>query len=148
MRKPYKAFPVDKADPTITNEVKTYWPVLQVRVQYAHAASPRFDAIVDSGSPWCLFKADVGRLIGISDVTKGKPYSLGGVIGNVTEPMWFHRVKIYVEAEGIIEVNAGFAPKLSVTGILGRNGFFNNFQVSFDHSTTPPELEIHRIHRA
>ena len=62
--------------------------------------------------------------------------------------MWFHRVKIYVEAEGVVEVNAGFAPRLSVTGILGRNGFFSNFIVNFDHSTTPPSLEISRINRS
>ena len=89
LKRTYKGFPVDKPDPSRPSETKVYWPVLQVRVQYGHAMSPRFDAIVDSGSPWCIFKADIGKMIGISDITKGKPYSLGGVIGNMTSQCGF-----------------------------------------------------------
>ena len=37
------------------------------------------------------------------------------------EPVFFHRVKIYIELDWIIEVTAGFCKKLAVAGILGRN---------------------------
>lgn len=124
------------------------WPVLQVRVGLNHVQSPRFDAVVDSGSAWCLFRADVAKYIGIKDITKGAKYPLGGVIANVKESMYFHRVRIFIESDWIIEVNAGFCEKLGVTGILGRYGFFEKFKTTFDHSTNPPTLEIERFHLA
>jgi hypothetical protein len=145
MRKPYKPFPIDQNDPTLrVGENVSYWPVLQVRLGFGHATSPRFDAIVDSGSPWPLFKADLGKLVGIK-VEQGMKYPLGGVIANITRPTYFHKVKIYVETDWVIECIAGFCPDLGVTGILGRNGFFSNFKTTFDHSGIVPAVEIERI---
>jgi hypothetical protein len=53
-------------------------------------------------------------------------------------------VSLYFEAGHRIEVVAGFARKLNTSGILGRQGFFDNFKVTFDHSSYPPALEIER----
>ncbi len=117
-----------------------------VRVGYRHARSPRFFPVVDSGSPYCMFKADLGRLIGL-DVEKGIKHEIGGIIHGLTEPIYFHKVQIYVESDWVIEVMAGFVKKLAISGILGRNGFFSNFQVHFDHSGESPAFEISRIER-
>jgi len=35
--------------------------------------------------------------------------------------------------------------KLAVPAILGRNGIFDRFQVTFDNSKTPHEFEIEKI---
>lgn len=105
-------------------------------------------AVVDSGSPWCIFKADVGRMAGIADIESGGKYQIGGVVAGVTEPMYFHRVKLYIETDWVIEVDAGFVEKLGVTAVLGRNGFFSNFIVRCDHTGHPPQLEIEKINRA
>lgn len=124
-----------------------YMPSLQVRLEYGHGKqSPRFDAIVDSGSPWCIFRADLGRMIGIDVSRTNKTYALGGVISGPHDTMYIHKIKIFVESNWVIEVNAGFVEKLAVTGILGRNGFFSNFKTTFDHSTNPATLEIERFH--
>src|ERR1043166_3120741 len=37
------------------------------------------------------------------------------------------------------EVMAGFSPQLSVAGLLGQVGFFDNFIVTFDYTPHPPE---------
>jgi hypothetical protein len=37
------------------------------------------------------------------------------------------------------------AKKLSVQAILGRAGFFDRFEVRFDHSMSPPNVEITKI---
>jgi len=66
-------------------------------------------------------------------------------MNQAAEPALFHKVKIYVESDWIIEVMVGFCKKLSVAGILGRNGFFDNFHVHFDHSSSPPVLEVSKI---
>jgi len=111
-----------------------------------HVKSARFEAVVDSGSPWCLFHADVATAIGIN-VTHGIEEPLGGVIGGAVGKMWFHTVKLCLLGT-IIDITAGFSPKLSVAGILGRSGFFDNYIVTFDPCNNPPGLNIERIGRA
>lgn len=121
--------------------------MLQVRISsHKHVTSPRFLAVVDSGSPFCMFKADFGRLIGI-ETEKGEADSIGGIITGTKEPIYFHKIRLYVEADWVIDVTAGFVKKLAVPGILGRNGFFDYFQVHFDHSEDPPVVEIKKIER-
>lgn len=146
MRKNYTAFPLDEPDP-LSSATTMLWPALKIRVGYKHAQSPRFDAIVDSGSPLCIFKADIGKVIGL-DVEKGIKGYIGGIVGTHREPVYFHKVRIYVEAIGVIEVPGAFGENLGVTGVLGRIGFFSNFHVVFDQSGVTPALEIERISRA
>jgi hypothetical protein len=117
--------------------------MLQVRVGTRHQQTPRFLAIVHSGSPYCIFKKDVADILGI-DLAKCPESMLYGM-NQSSEPAFFHKVKIYIEADWIIEVMAGFCKKLAATGILGRNGFFDNFHIRFDHSAAPPVLDISRI---
>ena len=121
-------------------------PMLTVRVEKAHVRTPRFPAVVDSGSPYCMFKVEVGNFIGI-DVPSGIEDRVGGIIYGSVEPIYFHKVKIYIEMDWVIEVMAGFVKKLAVPGILGRSGFFDNFHVHFDHSTDPPEIGIKKIEK-
>jgi hypothetical protein len=40
-----------------------------------------------------------------------------------------------------------FVEDLPMAGLLGRLGFFDNFRVTFDHSTVPPSLTYERIVR-
>lgn len=148
MRKPYKDFPVDKANPLFPNRLR-WEPILQVRLAYKHAQSPRILAFVDSGSPYTLFKYDVAALVGL-DPAKNPFFvdDLGGIIAGPREPVYFQKVALYFEAGWRIDVTAGFIKKLGCSGILGRNGFFDNFKVTFDHSTLPPAFELERIQRA
>jgi hypothetical protein len=127
---------------------KSVWePMLLVRLGVGRqAATPRFRAVVDSGSPFCIFKAGVAELLGI-DVEKGEQDTIGGIIAGAREPIYFHNVNIYVEADWVVPVKAGFVRKLNTTGILGRIGFFDNFHVHFDHSVFPPVVEIKRIEK-
>jgi len=70
---------------------------------------------------------------------------MGGLSHGMKEPVFYHKIKLYIESDWIIDVTAGFIKKLSVAAILGRNGFFDNFKVQFDQSNTPPFMEIERI---
>ncbi len=72
---------------------------------------------------------------------------MGGLSHGMREPVFYHQVKLYVESDWVIDITAGFIKKLSVAGILGRNGFFDNFKVGFDQSLTPPIVEIERIEK-
>jgi hypothetical protein len=124
-------------------------PVLNVKVDYPAKHSPptkRFEAVVDSGSPFCFFQADIGKAIGIR-IEDGVEGPLSGVVAGAATSAFFHDIGLHVGTD-IIRIKAGFCDQLAVAGILGRNGFFDNFMVTFDHSVVPPELEIQRIHRA
>ena len=92
------------------------------------------------------FKASVGEYLGM-DVTKGIESMIYGLSQGMSDPVYFHKVRIFVEADWIIDVTAGFARKLAVAGILGRNGFFDHFKVHFDQSAVPPIVEIEKIER-
>ena len=70
---------------------------------------------------------------------------MGGLSHGMREPVYYHEVKLYIESDWVIDITAGFIKRLSIAGILGRNGFFDNFKVKFDQSMTPSVLEIERI---
>lgn len=123
--------------------------MIPMRLGYKHANSPRIFAYVDSGSPYCLFKADLATLIGL-DPAKNPLFidDLSGVVNGPKDLAYFHKVSVYLEAGHRVEVTAGFAKKLSTAGILGRSGFFDQFKVTFDHSGDPPHLEIEKLSKA
>ena len=92
-----------------------------------------------------MFHAGFCRSLGIK-LEDGIESPLGGVIGGTTVPLYFHKVKILIGSEQV-ETMAGFSDKLSVAGLLGRRGFFDNFVVKIDSSTNPPFFEFEKIHR-
>lgn len=142
----YKVLPLVQPHPIYPGQTYTWTPILNVNLMYNHTRSSRVEAVVDSGSPWCLFHADVGLGIGI-DITKGMEEPLGGVIGGAVGKMYFHKVKLCIPGD-IFEIMAGFSTKLSVAGILGRSGFFNRYSILFDPCSTPPGIELQRVGRA
>ena len=144
MKKKYTGLPLDTPNSAFKNENTIWTPMLNVRVGWRHKQTPRFPAVVDSGSPYCLFKASVGGYLGI-DVANGIESTIYGISHGMSEPVYFHRVRVFVEADWVIDVMAGFVKKLSVAGILGRNGFFDHFKVNFDHSAIPPIVEVEKI---
>jgi hypothetical protein len=74
LRVNYKSFPYLNLG---VPEQKRIWrPVLTVQIIHNHAKSKRFDAIVDTGSDYCLFDANIGASIGIK-IISGPGRSVG-----------------------------------------------------------------------
>jgi len=121
-------------------------PYLTIRLGAGRHRTPSFPALVDSGSPYCLFAASVGEFVGL-DIESGSREEVFGMSAGIHEPAFFHRVSLFVEGEGIVETTVGFVKRLSVAGILGRIGFFDHFRVCLDHANLPPVLEITRLHK-
>lgn len=115
--------------------------MLRIRVSANHQSTPTLPAVVDSGAPFCLFRADVADFLHL-DLRKCQKTEMGGIIGGPKEDVFFHKVNIVIENNWTITVNAGFMRKLGTQAILGRVGFFDLFNIIFDHSISPPELEI------
>jgi hypothetical protein len=88
----------------------------------------------------------VGRAVGIKKVETGKEGSLGGVVGGAVDKVYYHPVKLCLDAH-MINVIAGFSENLGVAAILGRSGLFDHYTISFDPCNNPPGLELERFYR-
>jgi len=114
-------------------------PYLIVRL--AHGTKHKdVTALVDSGADLCLFHSDIGKLIGI-DVESGSKLAFEGVSGAVATA-YLHRINLTVRGMSSISLDVGFTDSMAVgTGLLGQQGFFEQFRVSFE--LTVQVFEIH-----
>ena len=101
---------------------------------------------MDSGSYCCLFHASIGDALGMRP-EDGPEGDLGGVVGGSKGKAYYHKMKLIL-CGSMISITAGFSRTLSVAAILGRAGFFDNFNVTFDSDSNPPGLVIERINKA
>jgi hypothetical protein len=138
-------WPKPQAHPAFPNEQFHWAPIINVRVIHKHAPpSKSIECWIDSGSHVCLFHASLCHSLGIKRVEDGIKEELGGIFDDPKRPVYFHKVKIIVVSEQF-ETMAGFSKELSVIGILGRRGFFQNFITKIDSSGSPPFIELEKI---
>jgi len=118
--------------------------MLPVQIIHHHAKSKRFDALVDTGTDYCLFDAMIGASIGIK-INNGPEGDVGGIIAGARSKVYFHNVKLIVGAD-IVEIKAGFSFDITAN-LLGQTGFFDNFSVSFNPAFEPPCFDVSRVQR-
>ncbi|MEO7029410.1 MAG: retropepsin-like aspartic protease [Acidobacteriaceae bacterium] len=94
-------------------------------------------AIVDSGANFCVFSGDVAEELGIV-IESGIPAETVGIGG--TEVVWFHEITMHLPG-GSVAVQAGFQRGLPVAGLLGMNGFFEHFRITFNGASRQCEFE-------
>jgi hypothetical protein len=119
-----------------------YTVVLKTQVSLPFVNSPRtrqLEVIVDSGASRCMFHADIGRYLGL-DIQKGDLENTQGIQGATKS--WIHPIRLHIFGAPI-DVHAGFMDGIPCAGLLGMNGFFDHFLVSFIHPALA--CEIHRI---
>jgi hypothetical protein len=135
---PYKKFPSK-------GQGFFYAVALPVNIALPHKNAPRskrFEAIVDSGASICQFQAGIGRALGI-DIEKGEPKEVMGIAGPAQ--MYLHDVALYIPG-GPVNARVGFSNELPVLGLLGMNGFFEHFNITFDAAALRCVLE--RLYQA
>lgn len=144
---PYKVVPRHPNHPRASQEDGAVWvPVLTVSLIAKHTETKRFEAVVDSGAATCLFHAQIGLAIGL-DIRSGAPGPIGGVIAQARSTQYFHNVKIKWMGH-LVPVWAGFCEDLSVGAILGRDGFFDQFTITFSPCSAQSGMVIERFHSA
>lgn len=143
--KQYHHIPLTPPYLAFKGETEELVPMLFVRIAKKHARpTARFSAILDTGSSFCLFRSDIARSVGI-DVSAGIKQPIGGVVPGASADVYFQRANLHIEANWIVEINAGFIDNFQWGALLGRRGFFDRFVVKFDHSANPPVFEIDQI---
>ena len=140
MKIPYKALgPQDPAVVKIFPENKlTFRPVITIALQYQDSKQ-KFSVLVDSGADTCLFPRDVAEVLNI-DIKSG-PRAFFTGIGGGQIPFYFHEVDIFI-GEYQAKAKVGFSTStIGTTGLLGQQGFFDNFLISFDYKNKFLEIK-------
>src|SRR5690349_827903 len=88
----------------------------------------RFEAVIDSGATRCIFHAGLGRFIGLNIQNGAIEDTLGVAAVSRT---YLNDISLYAPG-GVIKVRTGFSDDLRVAGLLGMNGFFDHYKVTFD----------------
>lgn len=96
MRVNFKSFPFRNRG--IPERTSVWRPVLLVQIIHNHASSKRFEALVDTGTDYCLFDARIGAAIGIK-INNGPEGDVGGIIAGAKSKVYFHNVKLVVGAD-------------------------------------------------
>ena len=90
-----------------------------------------YEALVDSGADFCIFHADIAKILTIP-LTKGQKRQVGGITGKL-KTYYLHPITISIG--GIKKsIEVGFSSYIADFGhgVLGQNGFFDLFIVKFD----------------
>jgi hypothetical protein len=133
LKVPYKVFPDQFGSHVYSARLE-----VSLALPTPHAPrSKRFEAIIDSGATRCMFHADIGRFLGL-DIQSGHLEKTQGIGGSTDT--WLHEICIYLPG-GPVNIRAAFKEGLPVAGLLGMNGFFEHFMVTFIHSALHCEIE-------
>lgn len=142
MRYRYKQFPLPNGD---FDSV----PILLIQVSRGSPGTltVEFEALIDSGATNCLFHSDVAEAIGIRDLESGIRTSTSGVVGDASMDLFAHEIRLHVGADNF-KITGYFSDQLPIPCLLGRNGFFDKYIITFDPTETNPGFELTRVHRA
>jgi hypothetical protein len=108
-----------------------YSAVLPIQIALIMPNAPRtkrIEAVIDSGAGRCLFHANFASAIGL-DLKSGEREILNGIGG--PEEVWLHDILLYTYG-GPIQICAGFKENLPLAALLGMNGFFDHFNLTFE----------------
>src|SRR3989339_640327 len=126
-----------KPDEAFPQKIKRTYPFIPIRLSCNDYFTPKFFALVDSGSTNCLFEDGFRSCLNLK-IEDGKKSMITG-IGGATVTHYFYHINIEIFDSQILKVvhkipvYAGFSEgKLAGGGLLGMDGFFNTFQVTFN----------------
>jgi hypothetical protein len=88
-------------------------------------------AIVDSGADDCVFPSVFAGQLGL-DFTSGRPYEFSGA-GSRGQVAYFFDLEVEIARVLKYQLSVGFTQAMDASrvGLLGQNGFFDRFDVSF-----------------
>ena len=140
MKIPYLGKPVSSGFRQIFPEAESVLkPLIPIVVRYQEKKEKVF-ALVDSGADACLFPAGVAERLGI-DVKAGARHDFMG-IGVSKNPFFFHEVEIlFGKYQHKTRVGFSMSQNIGAGGILGQQGFFNHFVITFDHKNKFIEIK-------
>lgn len=116
-------------------------PIIPIEIIY-NGIEVTYEVLVDSGADQNIFHSGLTEILGI-DIRSGKKDIIYGVTG-VGENQYIHNVDLKVGGHLFKDITVGFLEKMGgySYGIVGQNGFFNLFKVTFDKEKEEVELKL------
>jgi len=121
-------------------------PIIPVQLSRGTFLTNQFEAIADTGAFDCLFHADIAPAVGIKDITTGTAKPSGGIVKGLPILIYGHELRLVIGSDNF-KIQAFFSTELSVSALLGRNGFFDKYIVTFDPSGDTPSFSMTRIRK-
>src|SRR3989344_271891 len=109
-----------------------YRPLIPITIQY-NKLMINYLALLDSGADFNIFHADLAEILKM-DLSKLKTTSFGGIQKGVEGIGYYSVFKLGIENfsfDAPIVFSADISP--DGYGILGQQGFFDHFKVTFEH---------------
>jgi hypothetical protein len=108
-------------------------PMVDVLLLAPNGETIQMSALVDSGADFCLFPLDVAHVLGLDIQTL--PSSSTAGVGSASNLTYFADLTINLENGVIFETRVGFTAGMNRAGfgLLGQQGFFENYNVEFRH---------------
>lgn len=110
-----------------------YRPVIPITIR-CNNISVGYYALIDSGADFNIFHADLTKILKI-DLKKIKPFDFGGIKKDAKGKGYFYSLEIGIGQKFFL-TTAVFSYDISDEdgyGVLGQQGFFQNFKVNFDY---------------
>ncbi len=135
----YRKFPVDQDNCPFPNKKSSLRPVIQIDFDSSSRGFGYF-VLVDSGADYCLFHATIGEQLGL-DIKKGTPLTFYGTSGE-PQKAYFHKITFKIGGHEYT-TSAGFSYDMEklAYGILGQDGFFDQWTVKFEYHKENVELK-------
>jgi hypothetical protein len=132
-RLPYRVYPDKHAG-------YVYSAVFGVQLARPTSNAPRtkrFEDIIDSGATRCVFDSALASYLGLEPKAGIRERTMG-ISGY--QDVWLHDVSLFIPG-GPVNIKAAFQDGLPIAGLLGMQGFFNHFKLTFDGSANECLLE-------
>ena len=136
MKFKYQEFEV-KPSPATKRKKVIYRPIIPVILFY-RKGMVGYQAIVDSGSDYCIFESQVADYLNIK-LTSGNKRKIIGIGGR--EIKGYENKVTFLIAGKQYKTNAIFSRQIPPDsfGVLGNKGFFDHFEVTFKY---PKYIEV------
>jgi len=98
-----------------------------------------FNCLIDTGAVISVMHSSYGEILGL-EIKKGEPFVLKG-IDNINIPSYIHEIDFFVDKYKF-KLRVAFSENFKFPfGLLGREGFFDFFNVDFHQKEGFYELE-------
>jgi hypothetical protein len=121
--------------------------VLPVQLSKGSTTTSPFEALIDSGATNCIFHSDIAAALGIDDFRSGRRTATEGIVSGANMNLYAHDVRLHVGSDSF-KITGYFSDRLPIPCLLGRNGFFDKYIITFDPTDANPGFELTRVHRA
>ena len=127
---PYVALPLP-ADEARPHGLIAHRPLAFATVTASNGESARCIVLPDSGADACLFPLSIAILLKL-DVLK-LPKALTGGVGSNANTTYYDTITIDLGSGIVFSAYTGFTPGMDQMGLglLGQDGFFENYRVEF-----------------